>query len=77
MLFFWRRDVQKWQDLDEQLRAAVRKLGLTGYALAKGAGFDQSQAIRWLKRERTMTLTTASKIATFLQLELRPVRRGK
>ncbi len=64
-------------DLDEQLRTAVRQAGLSTYGLAKQAGIDRAIAVRFMNADRTLTLTTASKIATLLRLELRPVRPGK
>lgn len=63
--------------LDEQLRRAVREAGLSTYGLAKGAGIDRAIAVRFMNAERSLTLTTASKIATLLGLELRPVRRTR
>ena len=64
-------------DLDEQLRRAVREAGLSTYGLAKGAGIDRAIAVRFMNAERTLTLPTASKIATLLGLELRPARQPK
>jgi plasmid maintenance system antidote protein VapI len=64
-------------DLDEQLRQAVRKAGLSKYGLAKQAGIDRSMAVRFMNAERSLTLATASKIAALLGLELRPARRGQ
>ena len=69
--------MSKWVDLDGQLRAAVRKAGLSKYGLAKYAGIDRAVACRFMNAERSLTLTTASKIATLLGLELRSARPRK
>lgn len=62
-------------DLAEQLRAAIRTAGLSAYALARDAGIDISVAVRFVNGTRGMNLTSASRVATLLGLELRPIKR--
>lgn len=64
--------------LDETLKAAIRKSGLTHYAIGKQAGVDPSVIDRFMAdrdaagRGGDMRLSTASKIAAAMGLELRP-----
>lgn len=64
-------------DLETALRQAIKDSGLTRYAVAKGADVDTSQLLRFMAKERSLTLPAASKLAAFLGLELRPVRKGR
>lgn len=63
--------------LDETLKAAIRKSGLTHYAIGKQAGVDPSVIDRFMAdrdaagRGGDMRLSTASKIAAAMGLELR------
>lgn len=64
-------------DLAEQLRAAVRAAGLTTYSLAREAEIDSSVVVRFMNGTRGITLDSASRLATCLGLELRPIRKGR
>lgn len=57
----------------EQLRQAMVKSGQTEYAIAKGAEVSQSIVNRFVRGERGMSLETAAKLCTYLELDL--VRR--
>ena len=63
--------------LAEQLKAAIGKSGLSVYRLAKQAGVPQPVLWRFVKGQRDLTLSTASKVARVLGLELRPKRKGR
>ena len=67
-------------DAVAQLRAAVDaaiKAGSTRYAIAKGAGIGQATFARWLDENRDIRFSTAAKLASFLNLELRPITAMK
>ena len=64
-------------DLAAQLRRAIRESGLTPYRVATDADVDRSIMTRFVNGDRGLTLDTASRICDVLNLELRPVRRGK
>lgn len=64
-------------DLEATLRQAVIESGMTRYAVAKGAGLDVAQLLRFVSGERSLTLPAASMLAAFLGLELRPVEKGR
>ncbi len=66
---------RKAADLESVLRRAVRDSGLTRYAVAKGAGVDTSQLLRFVAGKRSLTLPAASKLAAFLGLGLK--QKGK
>lgn len=61
----------------DDLREAIRNSDETPYAIAKGAGVDKSMLSRILREERVLTLESAEKVATYLGLELRLVRRTR
>lgn len=65
----------KAKDIESVLRQAIIKSGLTRYAVAKGAGVDTSQLLRFVAGQRSLTLPAAGKLAAFLGLELRRVRK--
>lgn len=64
--------------LDAALRSAIKADGRTHYALGKSASVAPSMLDRFMlptedPRHRGLTLETASRIASSLGLELRPV----
>lgn len=62
-------------DLSEQLRRAIKESGLTPYRIATDAGVDRAVMTRFVNGSRGLTLDTASRIADYLGLELRPARK--
>lgn len=62
-------------DLDEQLREAIRRSGMTRKQIADQAGVPYSIVHGFVSGERGMTLRVASRVAELLALELREVRR--
>lgn len=64
-------------DLAEQLREAARKSGLSMLAMSQQAGIPYAAVHNFVARERGLTLTTASKLATLLEMELQPVKRKR
>jgi plasmid maintenance system antidote protein VapI len=59
-------------DIQDQLRRAIEESPITQYALAKISGIDKGILSRFIRRERTITLATAARLAEALDLELRP-----
>lgn len=68
----------KPQTIDDALKAAIRKSGLTHYALGKAASVDPSVIDRFMvepgagERGGDLRLSTAARLASALGLELRP-----
>lgn len=60
-----------------QLREAISGSGMSCYEIAKQAGVTKSQLSLFINNQRSLTLTSAAKIARVLGLELRPVRKGR
>jgi plasmid maintenance system antidote protein VapI len=56
--------------LEKQIRAAIKKSGLTIYRLAKDSGVSQPVLSRFVNRQRGITLATASKLVETLGLKL-------
>ena len=65
----------KQVDLAEQLRAAFTKSGLSRFELARRAGVSYAIVHRFIGGNRDITISTASKLADALGLELRPAKR--
>jgi len=57
----------------DQLRQAIAESGETECAIAKGSGVSQSVVNRFVNGERGISLTTAARLCSCLQLDL--VRR--
>ena len=64
-------------DIVGQLKAAIRTADLTIYRIAKDSGVDYSTIYRFVSGERSMDFDSAARIATYLGLELRPIRKGR
>ncbi len=64
-------------NIAEQLLKAAKDSGRTAYALAKGSDIDRSIMVRYLNGERGLNLETAARLAAYLGLELRPIRKGR
>jgi len=64
------------QGLSSSLKTAIKKSGLSNYALSGLTGVDQSVLNRFMAGSRDITLDTASKIAAALGGELK-FRKGK
>ena len=57
-------------DVADQLRRAVAGCGESLNQLAKATGVHKAQLSRFLRDERTLTLTAASKLCAYLKLSL-------
>jgi transcriptional regulator with XRE-family HTH domain len=65
------------RDIEMQLREAIRGSGMSGYEIARRAGVTDSQLSLFINSHRSLTLTSAAKIARVLGLELRPIKKGR
>jgi len=72
-----RRKRKDPSDLEAVLVAAIRRSGLSLRTVAALSGVSTPQVTRFIKGERTLTLPAASKLARFLALGLRPLRRRR
>jgi transcriptional regulator with XRE-family HTH domain len=61
--------------IEEQLRQAIETSRLSRGELAALAKVDEGQLSRFVRRERSLKLSTAAALAAALGLELRPIRR--
>ena len=61
---------RRTKDIEEQLRRAILSSDCTRYRLAKMTGITQAQLSLFVHRHRTLTLTTAAKLAKLFGLEL-------
>ena len=65
------------KDLETQLKDAIKRSGLSQYQLARLSGVNQAQISYFLSGQRNLTLSSASKLAKVLGLELKPKARKK
>lgn len=62
------------EELTTTLQNAIRKSGLSLYALAKLSGVSKGQLSRFMAGERDIRLTNAGKLCKALGLQLKPTR---
>ena len=68
---------KKPKDIEEQLRQAIINSGMTRYRLSKLTGVDDAVLCNFVNYKRSLTMTTAAKLAKALGLELRPKKKGR
>lgn len=68
---------RKKLNAEGQLRQAIINSKMSRYKISKLAGVTESQLSLFLSGKRTLTLTSAAKIAEVLGLELRPRKKGR
>ena len=56
--------------LSEQLRAAIAESGQSLQQLAQESGVDVAALSRFVRGERTLTMTTADRLAAYLKLQV-------
>jgi len=64
-------------NIQEQLRAAARKSGMSMLQLAEQSGLRYASVHAFVAKRKGLTLASGAKLAALLGLELRPVRRRK
>ncbi len=67
----------KSKDIEEQLRQAILQSEFSRYRLSKLTGVDHAVLSNFVNRKRSVTMTTAAKLAKALNLELRPKKKGR
>jgi len=66
---------KKVKNLEDQIIQAIKDNGLTSYRLGKMSGVSDTIISRFLRRERTLSLKTASKLVAAMKMELKPVKK--
>ena len=56
--------------ITEQLQEAIRRSGVTRYAISKATGIGQDHLCHFLKGESSMSLATVDKVLGALELEV-------
>ena len=67
----------KTPNIEEQLRDAIRNSGLSRYRLSKLTGVSDGLLANFVNCKRSVTMTTAAKLAEALGLELTPAKRAR
>ncbi|MHC4558525.1 MAG: helix-turn-helix transcriptional regulator [Planctomycetota bacterium] len=71
---------KKWnseQDIEVQLKQAILKSGISRYRLSQMTGVPASVLCTFVNGKRSITMTTAAKLAKALGLELKSKRKGR
>ena len=63
--------------LSDQLRQAIKASDLSRYAICKATGIDQGSMSHFMARQGGFSLPSVEKLVGFLDLELRPRRKGR
>ena len=64
-------------DIEEQLRQAILNCGMSRYKLSQLCGVAASQLCFFVNKERSLTMTSAAKVAKVLGLGLTDTKGGK
>ena len=64
-------------DIEEQLRQAILNAPISRADIARQTGVAEAVLSNFVNRKRSVTMTTAAKLAKALRLELMPGRRAK
>jgi transcriptional regulator with XRE-family HTH domain len=68
---------QKAKGIESQLRQAIKQANMSRNQLSIKSGVDPAQLCYFVQGKRTLTLRSAEKIARALELELKPIKKGK
>jgi plasmid maintenance system antidote protein VapI len=68
---------KKTHNIEEQLRQAIADGGMSRYRLAQLTGVAEAVLSNFMNRKRSITLTTAAKLAEALGLELGATDKDK
>ena len=69
--------VKKQTNIEERLRQAMITSDMSRYRISKLSGVSEIVLSRFVREQRTLTLTTAAKVAAALGLDLRPKKKGR
>ena len=64
-------------DIEERLRQAILNSSMSRYRISQLSGVADSQLCFFVNGKRTLTLTSAAKVAQVLGLDLRPIKKGR
>jgi plasmid maintenance system antidote protein VapI len=67
----------KEPDIEEQLRQAILNCGMSRYELSRRCGVAASQLCFFVNGQRSLTMSTAAKVAKVLGLRLTDAKGGK
>ena len=67
--------MSKQTDIEEQLRRAIIKGDLSRYRLSQLTGVDKAVLSNFVNYKRSLTMTTAAKLAKALGLSLKPDKK--
>ena len=62
-------------DIESKLRDAIIKSDLSRYRISQLSGVSEAQLSLFVNNKRTLTLTSAAKVAEALKLELKPIKK--
>ena len=62
---------------EEQFRQAILTCGMSRYKLSQLTGVAEAVLSNFVNGHRSLTLTTAAKLAKVLSLEVRPKKKGR
>ena len=63
--------------LSKQIRKAIEKSGYSAYRLSQETGIHHSVIVRFINSERDIQLSTASKLMSVLELEIKTKKKGR
>ncbi|MHC4476565.1 MAG: helix-turn-helix transcriptional regulator [Planctomycetota bacterium] len=72
-----KKEHDKVQDIEMQLKQAILGSGMSRYKLSKITGVPASVLCTFVNGKRSITIGTAAKLARALGLELRPRKKGR
>lgn len=64
-------------NIENKLREVILNSKMSRYRISKLSGVGQAELSLFVNRKRTLTLTTAAKVADVLELDLTPVKKGR
>jgi len=63
------------KDIEQKLREAIIKSKMSRYKISQLSGVGEAQLSLFVNGKRTLTLTSAAKVAKALGLELKPKKK--
>ena len=63
--------------MTETLKAAIRKSGLSLYAIAAASGVKRPSLSKFMSNQQSLRLDMADKLAEYFALELSSTKRGR
>lgn len=64
-------------DIEVKLREAILSSEMSRYRISQLSGVSEAQLSLFVNKQRTLTLTSAAKVAQVLGLDLRPTKKGR